>query len=313
MSEHEDQPPAVVLVSLFPAMAAALAEAFRAAHYHVFPAKTLPEVLEAIHHRPPKAIVVPAIDNFDEAARVVRDLKSDHAYGHLPVLLLLTGPQVAAMAWNEVPGDDFIVWPASPADIASRLRLCSERAVRDLDANPLTGLPGNLTIMHEAERRIALGQRFALGYIDLDHFKAYNDKYGFTRGDEVLRMTARIVVNAVRQAQNNETYVGHVGGDDFVIMLPAEIVDPVCKRICDDFDQIIPNFYDDQDRRAGQIQSVDRQGTARSFPLIGCSIAVVDTGASHIVHLGELSARAAELKKVAKATDGSCYVIDRRK
>jgi len=129
----------------------------------------------------------------------------------------------------------------------------------------------------------------------------------------VLRMTARVTVNAVRAEQSNETYVGHVGGDDFVIMMPAEIVDPICKRICDDFDQIVPNFYDHDDRRARQIQSVDRQGVAKSFPLISCSIAVVDTGASRIVHLGELSARAADLKKLAKAIDGSSYLIDRRK
>jgi len=288
-------------------------EPMRQTGFSVVAAHSLSEVLEAIHDCTPKAIVLPAIQQFDAAVAVLHDLKADHAYGHLPVVMLLAAEQVATMTWDVVHGDDFIIWPANVAEIASRLRLCGERAARDLDANPLTGLPGNLTIMHEAERRIAARQRFALGYIDLDHFKAYNDKYGFTRGDEVLRMTARVTVNAVRAEQSNETYVGHVGGDDFVIMMPAEIVDPICKRICDDFDQIVPNFYDNDDRRARQIQSVDRQGAAKTFPLISCSIAVVDTGASRIVHLGELSARAADLKKLAKAIDGSSYLIDRRK
>lgn len=311
--DHAFPRSAVILVAARGSDHDALENSLHEAGVAVTRAPHLSGVLEAIHDRTPQAILVPAIEDFPTAAQIVRELKADHAYGHLPVMLILSNKQVSAMAWDEVPGDDFVVWPAPPGDLASRLRLCHERAMRDLDANPLTGLPGNLTIMHEADRRIAAGTHFALGYIDLDNFKAYNDKYGFSRGDEVLRMTARVVVNAVRMAHNSETYVGHIGGDDFVTMLPSDLVESVCGQICRDFDQIIPNFYDPDDRRAGMIQSVDRQGAERSFPLIACSIAVVDTGSSHIAHLGELSARAAELKKLVKATDGSCYLIDRRK
>lgn len=270
-------------------------------------------VFEAIHVRTPSCIVVPYIDAPEAAAQLVQEIKSDHVYGHLPVILLLREDQVGQMAWDVVHGDDFVVLPRAADGVASRLRLCIERSARDLDANPLTGLPGNLTIMREAERRIMAGKAFAMGHIDIDNFKPFNDKYGFSRGDEVLRMTARVCVNAVRGLNHAETYVGHVGGDDFILMVPPPLSEEACKAILRGFDQVVPNFYDEEDRGAGKILSVDRQGVQKTFPLMGCSIAVVDTSASNIRHIGELSARAAEIKKVAKAIEGSSYLVDRRK
>lgn len=271
------------------------------------------QVVEAIHVEPPAAIVVPYVSHLAEANGLICELRSDNAYGHLPLILILDRAQVATMAWAQVPGDDFILLSDDPADLRSRLLLCIERASRDLDANPLTGLPGNLTIMREAERRIASGQPFAMGYIDLDNFKPYNDKYGFSRGDEVLRMMARLVVNAVRDLQHADTYVGHVGGDDFIFMVPSALAEDAARGITQRFDLVVPSFYDEEDRRAGMIVSLDRQGAKREFPLMGCSIAIVDTAASAVRHVGELSARAAEVKKAAKGTIGSNYLIDRRR
>lgn len=289
------------------------ADLLRISGFSVTVASGASKVLEAIHIEPPVCLVVPYSDAPDIAEKLLHELKSDHAYGHLPVVLLLSQAHAETMNWEDVPGDDYIVLPASSQEVGSRLRLCIERSSRDLDANPLTGLPGNLTIMREAERHLASGQPFALGYVDLDNFKPYNDKYGFSRGDEVLRMTARVVVNAVRSLRNPDTYVGHVGGDDFVFLAPSELAEMAASAIVRDFDQVIPNFYDNEDRRAGMILSVDRQGVEKHFQLIGCSIAIIDTSISVVRHVGELSARAAEVKKFAKATAGSTYLIDRRR
>lgn len=289
------------------------ADLLRAAGFSVTVASGASKVLEAIHIEPPACLVVPYSDAPDVAELLLHELKSDHAYGHLPVVFLLSEAHAESMVWEKVPGDDYVVLPASAEQVSSRLRLCIERSSRDLDANPLTGLPGNLTIMREAERRLASGQPFALGYVDLDNFKPYNDKYGFSRGDEVLRMTARVVVNAVRSLKNPDTYVGHVGGDDFVFLAPSELAETAASGIVRDFDQVIPNFYDSEDRRAGMILSVDRQGVEKHFQLVGCSIAIIDTAISVIRHVGELSARAAEVKKFAKAATGSTYLVDRRR
>lgn len=308
-----DTPTSVIVVAVPGDDGLEHAALVRSAGFQVAMASSVGGVFEAIHVCPPACILVPYLNAPEAAATMVRELKSDHVYGHLPVILLFGADHAAAMKWDEVPGDDFVVLPATAAELGARLRLCIERSGRDLDANPLTGLPGNLTIMREAEKRIAHDTPFAMGYIDIDNFKPYNDKYGFSRGDEVLRMSARVVVNAVRGLHVRGSYVGHVGGDDFIFIVPPGQAEDACKAIVGSFDQVVPNFYDPTDRRAGQIVSLDRQGTQRTFPLMGISIAVVDTSYSNVRHVGELSTRAAEVKKLAKSVTGSSFLVDRRR
>lgn len=283
------------------------------AGFGVVDARNAGEVFEAIHVSVPACILVPFRESPASAVELIRELKSDHAYGHLPLVLILDEAQVPTMAWDEILADDYVLATDSAEKVGARIRLCVERAARELDANPLTGLPGNLTIMREADRRIAKGVPFSMGYIDLDNFKPFNDKYGFSRGDEVLRMTARLVVNAVHDLRNPDTYVGHVGGDDFIFLSPCEVAEAAAEGITKRFDLVVPSFYDEDDRRSKKIVSLDRQGNKREFPLMGCSIAIVDTSASAVRHVGELSARAAEVKKAAKRIEGSSYLVDRRR
>lgn len=308
-----DTPPSVVLAAVEGVSTETYAALLRQSGFAVSLARGAGDVFEAIHIQPPACILVPYSEDPAAAAAIIRELKADHAYGHLPLILFIQQGHVADMAWEKVQADDYLLITESAADVGSRLRLCIERASRDLDANPLTALPGNLTIMREAERRILSGHPFAMGYIDLDNFKPFNDKYGFSRGDEVLRMTSRLLVNAVRDVRSTETYVGHVGGDDFIFMAPSELAEPIAVAITHRFDLVVPNFYDEEDRRSKLIISLDRQGTRREFPLMGCSIAIVDTAASDIRHVGELSTRAADVKKAAKGATGSSYLIDRRR
>ncbi len=270
-------------------------------------------VLRAIHANPPACIVMAYPENNDTADRLIRELKSDNIYGHLPVVLLIAREILAAMDWIHCMADDYLVMPVEPADIAARLSLVLARMQRDISANPLTGLPGNISIMNEAERRLALNESFAVAYLDIDHFKAFNDKYGFSRGDEILRMTARILVNAIKSANDKFAYAGHVGGDDFIFITAPECIRSVAQQVCDNFDLIVTNFYDADDRAHGHIESVDREGNPRTFPLMTCSIAIVDTSISAISHLAEISARSAEIKKLAKSIVGSNYIIDRRR
>lgn len=242
------------------------------------------------------------------------EVKSDSVYRHLPVLVEVSPEAVAeGVDWNVSIADDYLMEGCPAHEFVSRIRLALARAQRDVNANPLTGLPGNLTITREAERRLAFGTPFAFAYFDIDGFKPYNDKYGFARGDEVLRMTARLVANTVRALDHEEGYVGHIGGDDFVFIVPPSAVPLVCPAIVRHFDQIVPGFYDDVDRQRGLIESCDRQGNVVAHPLMSCSIAVVDTSGSEMKHIGELYARVTELKTFAKRMEGSNYIVDRRK
>ncbi|MBI4556048.1 MAG: diguanylate cyclase [Candidatus Hydrogenedentes bacterium] len=272
------------------------------------------EALGITYDDPPGCVVVSAAFGADGSLPFLDELKTDNIYGHLPVLLLIDGADLhRGFDWMQVQADDFVTRPFSPEEFASRLRLMVARNLRSVGANPLSGLPGNPTIMIETDKRLAKGAPFAFAYLDLDGFKAFNDRYGFGRGDEVLRMTARLLLNTIHSLESRETYVGHVGGDDFVFITPSNLVARVCEQFVREFDAIIPNFYDDADRQQGGIQSLDRQGNPLRFAIMTCSIGVVDTGSTQVAHAAELFSRVADVKTYTKKLPGSNYLIDRRK
>lgn len=269
--------------------------------------------MEAIFNEPPDLLVVdnrlPDI-NGGEVACIV---KSENVYRQLPVILCLDRADLERdWDWGEIEADDFLLRPFTPREVRERIRLALCRASRAMDANPLTKLPGNTSIISRIQELIDRSEDFALAYCDLDHFKSFNDKYGFSRGDEVLMMTARVIVNTIRGFPGVKSFVGHVGGDDFVFIVPAHVAEEACKRVVDAFDGIVPHFYDEDDRERGGIVSTDRQGAVRSFPLMAVSIAVVFNSGGRLKHYGEASAIAMGLKKKAKENPKSSYVLDRR-
>jgi PleD family two-component response regulator len=306
--------PRVLLVDISEEACAPLVEALETGGFQVTSAFTSASVLSSIYADPPQCLVMPLnLPATQNMPSLLHQLKGDNIYGHLPVVVFVDPDDLHGMDWETTPADDYVVRPFEGSELVSRVRLCLARAHRDINANPLTGLPGNITIMREAERRLKAKIPFAMAYVDLDNFKAFNDTYGFARGDEVLRMTSRVLVNAINGLGSMETYVGHVGGDDFIFLTPPKLIARGCEEVIQNFDLIVPSFYDDDDRSRNAIHSVDRSGKEQVFPLMGCSIAVVDTSLSEVDYLADISTRAADVKKMAKEVEGSTYVIDRRK
>ncbi len=271
------------------------------------------EALDLIYSEPPDLLLLSRDLPDMDGERLCRELKGETLFGHLPVLLLLSSrDSPKSLTWESLQVDDVLMEPLGGDELFMRLALAFSRISRTLDANPLTRLPGNNTIIHEVQSRLDRGEVFALAYADLDHFKGYNDRYGFSRGDEVIRMTARILTNVVRQLVGVRTFVGHVGGDDFVFLASPAGADRVGPEILQHFDLVVGSFYDEADRSAGAIETVDRRGEAVRHPIMSLSIAVVSNEKRTFSHFGEFSAVAAELKKYAKSFDGSIYVKDRR-
>jgi GGDEF domain-containing protein len=193
-----------------------------------------------------------------------------------------------------------------------KAQLAVLRAERVVEVNPLTRLPGNIAINREIQNRIDTKKPFAMSYADLDYFKPFNDKYGFSRGDEVLRITGRLILNIVKGSSSQESFVGHIGGDDFVFITDITVVENACRDIIDAFDHIIPTFYDADDRQNGFIQSPDREGHIRMFPFLSITMGVVFIDGLYFNHYGEVTEIASEMKKWGKKTVGSCYKINRR-
>lgn len=243
-----------------------------------------------------------------------KKVREDPLFLHLPFIMLTgKGELQDKVEGLEAGADDYIVKPFEPDELLARVKMTLKRSVRDLDANPLTRLPGNVSIMNEVQNRIMRGDFYAVMYFDLNNFKALNDYYGFKRGDEIIKVTARVLIEAVQTAGTDSDFVGHVGGDDFVLITKAELAEEVAQYIIVKFDELAPTLYDEEDRKNGYIMTKDRKGNPQQYPFVGISIAIVTNEIRAFSHIGEIAQVGAELKKQAKAEGKSAFAKCRRK
>lgn len=182
-----------------------------------------------------------------------------------------------------------------------------------LDASPLTRLPGGIAIENVLKKRIESGQSLAFCVLDLDNFKAFNDRYGYANGSEVIKEAARIIESSVKLKGSSEDFIGHVGGDDFVVITTPDYMREISTEIINQFDHRIPGFYDPEDRARGYILGKTRQGIDMQFPIMSISIAIVTNELRTLTNPLEASEIAAELKDYAKTIPKSVFVVDKRR
>ena len=179
--------------------------------------------------------------------------------------------------------------------------------------SPLTGLPGNVQIQTELKKRILRNETFQILYFDLDNFKAYNDVYGFLKGDEIIKLTAKIITKNVHTLEENDVFVGHIGGDDFVAIVDGDVDhDLICQNIIAEFDSEILKYFNEEDIEKGYIEVSNRKGVIEEFPLTSISIGVVVADKKRFSNILEIGEIGAQVKHVSKVTPGSSYAIDRR-
>ena len=179
--------------------------------------------------------------------------------------------------------------------------------------SPLTGLPGNVQIQAEMKKRLLKGETFAMIYFDLDNFKAYNDVYGFSNGDEIIKFTANIITKHVHRIIEAGNFVGHVGGDDFVAVVSMTDYEDLCKEIIKDFDDNIQEYYSEEDIERGFVEVANRRGIIEQFPLVSISIGVVEVNSKNYKNTLEIGEVGAQVKHQAKTKMGSAYIINKRK
>jgi len=279
--------------------------------YQVVSFNSMPSALDYIYNAIPHLIIMSIERDDPVGITVLNDLKSDPMFNQLPVLAIVPD-KFAIDDWKNLLVEDYVRRKDMDADFAARVHLTVARSARIVEINPLTRLPGNISINHEIQERIDGDKEFAFGYADLDYFKPFNDRYGFSRGDEVIKMTGRIILGVVKSRQPQGSFVGHVGGDDFVFIIDTELVREAAAEIIKAFDSLIPALYDPADLQQGFIKSFDRKGNASQFPVMGISIGLVETRGRAFTHYGEITEIAAEMKKYAKQFPGSGYKIDHR-
>lgn len=245
---------------------------------------------------------------------ICKKIRSDEDNSITPIIILSSNKDVKHKI--EILKNEVELYLEKPTD-KNVLYYSIKNIMRLLNSNrmvsPLTGLPGNVQIQAEMKKRLQNGQNFAMLYIDLDNFKAYNDTYGFSNGDEIIKFTAKVIMHNVLKDDNEQNFVGHIGGDDFVGIIPDIHCERVCQDIIANFDANVKKFFTEADKEKGYIEVANRKGIIEQFPLVSLSIGVVvcDIGRFHnILEIGEVGA---QVKHAAKSVMGSCYAVDRRK
>jgi DNA-binding response OmpR family regulator len=251
-------------------------------------------------------VMMPEMDGFTTAER----FRAEAPTSMTPIIFLSArGETTDKVRAFRSGAEDYVVKPFDAAELVARVGKALDRHAREVGASPTTQLPGALSIEQEIDRRLENGGDYAFCYLDLDNLKAFNDYYGYAKADGIIRQTGDLIRDVVSRVGDDTDFIGHIAGDDFVLFTTAARVDSVCRTICETFDRLVPLYYNKVDRERGFIETKDRYGELRKFPVMTVSIAVV-TLRSGICGIADLAAAAAKGKTLAKAVAGSSYVRD---
>lgn len=274
-----------------------------------------PEQLERrLGTEPPELLVLDQQLRGVNPINLMRLLRRNKGSTFSDVLLVTDGPvDETVVKTLEAGADDFLRRPFSDLELEAVVSTLTRRSRTLRDVSPLTGLPGNHRCTLELRRRIDFGQPVALAHADLDHFKPFNDHYGFLRGDQVIKFAAHIIQEALAAADRGGTgFVGHIGGDDFMVLLDPDDAEEFSSQVVESFDDGILDFYDPEDALRGYIELQDRRGGRQAFPPVTISLGVATSRHRPFASHFEASTIASEMKEYAKASQGSTYEIDRR-
>ncbi|MBI2093170.1 MAG: response regulator [Candidatus Omnitrophica bacterium] len=270
------------------------------------------QALESIRSNTPVLAILDYMMPELTGPQICEKLRQDTFLQHLPVIMLTGKSELQDKVQGINAGaDDYLTKPFEPEELLARVKMVLRRTTVELEANPLTKLPGNPSIQRELERRLGAKETFSVCYIDLNRFKAFNDHYGFKQGDEVIRQTAAILLEASRAHGSPEDFVGHIGGDDFLIITHSPS-DSLCDTIIRKFEALIPTLHSKEDVKRGYLLHTDRKGQQVRLPLLSVSITVVTSSPQSPKTPEQIARMSAELKTYAKTFERSICVKERR-
>ena len=285
-----------------------------AAGYPVVEVRNAQEIPVRVSRVYPAALVVDASGDAEGALELCRHMKHEAFTSVVPVIMYLESPvrrDEVVSAALEAGADEVLNGDLDSREFWLRLKLAVARAERDVSVHPTTLLPGTVQIQRDIAERLRSGEKFAVCYADLDHFKEFNDRYGYIHGDRVILILSRILREVVR-AYSPAAFVGHIGGDDFIFNAPLADFRTCCEEVIGVFNELIPLQYSAEDQAKGFFVGKDRRGEVYQVPLMTLSIGVVTNENRSFVHTAQISELATEMKAYAKTFTGSIYVVDRR-
>jgi diguanylate cyclase (GGDEF)-like protein len=285
-----------------------------AAGYEVCEAPDGKTALEKLEEVDPDLVLLDFMMPHLSGQDVCRRIREHRRYCDLPIIFLTAKADLESRLVSLKDGaNDYLTKPFESKELLLRIRNLLGWGESQRDRNPLTGLPGNLAIESELQGRLARDKAFAFLYVDLDHFKAYNDFYGYRDGDNVIRLLSEILSEAVRSHGDEDGFVGHVGGDDFVVITAPESADAIGSYVISNFDQRVRDLYRAEEQDAGYVEVMNRLGELERSPLLSTTIAVVESDQYQITHVAMLIDLVTDLKRRGKQHPGSVVVRDQRR
>ncbi len=313
MASSRDRRRGILIVTREDLFGQGMSSALKSKGYRTWVATKFRLILDRVYLDPPDLLLLDEEATREGSQDIITWMVAGDFQGRVPLIIMVDEGGLARVArMRRLPVDDYLIKPFAQEELLLKVDLCFRRGERQWERNPLTLLPGNLRIIREIQRRLDIDEPFAFAYSDLSDFKPFNDRYGFSRGDEVLHMTARIMTNTVKEICRQRGFVGHIGGDDFVFSTDADLVDEVCQQMIERFDFVLPTFYEEEDRARGFIVSLDRRGNENRFPFMSLAIGIATNETRKFSHYGEISEVASDLKNFAKKWPGSHYCRDKR-
>ncbi len=302
----------ILLADDSPTLRFLVAEVLTEAGFTVVEAEDGQDAVEKTYKENPDLLILDYDMPRKTGFEVVREIRSRTGYLHTPIIIFTADTHKSTkMEGLGLDIDDYLNKPADGDEIVARVKLLLKRNKQKMDSNPLTRLPGNPSIQARVESEIASKRPFAVLYCDLNNFKAYNDKYGFAAGDRVLTAVANIIVTAA--GQDKTAFVGHIGGDDFIVVCAFDKAQAIAQSIITQLDAAAPAFYNEADRAQGFMESVNRKGEKERFKFLSVGIGIVHNTQRPLTSFAMVSNIGSELKCLAKRHEGASYfVLDRR-
>lgn len=303
----------ILLVDDDPLIQRIVTQSLTASGYQVEATASGRTAITTVQKDPPDLILLDVMMPEMDGYEVCRRLRQEPQGVSVPIVMLTAMDETESVVKGFRSGaDDYVTKPFEIDELVMRVEAHLRRTERDVTANPLTTLPGNPIIEQVLQQRIDQGKPVAVMYIDLTNFKAYNDEYGWLKGDLVIKMLAKRIIQAGRLYGNRDDFIGHVGGDDFIAVSTPDCAESIAQFIIDEFDAAIQDYYAEDARARGYIQAIDRRGRAFRAPVTSVSIGIVTNKDQSFRNVAQVSARAAEVKKYVKALAGSHFAFDRR-
>lgn len=310
-----DEKKTVLVVDDDPFISNIICEALQSDGYKIEKAGDGEEALAQIEKLVPDLVIMDYMMPKMDGPQVCRKVKDNPKVKHVPIIMVTAVADVKEkVQLLESGAEDYIVKPFDLEELLARVKVVLRRTKQlNMDVNSITKLPGNTAIIREVETRLKNSEKFAVCYVDLGNFKAFNDRYGFDAGNRVITELAKLMKRVVEDSDIQNCFLGHIGGDDFLAVMPAGYAEHFCMELINRFDFFILSMYDPEDSKKGYILAKSRMGELMRFPIMRLRIAIVSNQKRNLLSLGQISSIAAELKEKSKLKDMSNYVKDERR